>query len=200
MRVGLNHQKIPREPRRRFYLGASMIGLVAGALFIVLGVHFLQLLQANRQSRVEAAQVERQIGDLQRERRELEQFFKRPENDKLHDRAMYVNSLIDDRSFDWTQMFMDLERLMPAGARIVSLDPKLAGDHVELKMVIAATSEEAKLKFLQTLETSKELRSEEHTSELQSLAYLVCRLLLEKKKNTHVATIFGLWFYATRLT
>src|SRR2546425_8926056 len=29
-----------------------------------------------------------------------------------------------------------------------------------------------------------EVRSEEHTSELQSLAYLVCRLLLEKKKNT----------------
>src|SRR3989441_3821157 len=28
------------------------------------------------------------------------------------------------------------------------------------------------------------VRSEEHTSELQSLAYLVCRLLLEKKKNT----------------
>src|SRR2546425_6535616 len=29
------------------------------------------------------------------------------------------------------------------------------------------------------------MRSEEHTSELQSLAYLVCRLLLEKKKNRH---------------
>src|SRR2546425_7822810 len=29
-------------------------------------------------------------------------------------------------------------------------------------------------------------RSEEHTSELQSLAYLVCRLLLEKKKNGSV--------------
>src|SRR2546425_8357944 len=28
------------------------------------------------------------------------------------------------------------------------------------------------------------IRSEEHTSELQSLAYLVCRLLLEKKKTT----------------
>src|SRR2546425_5968655 len=27
------------------------------------------------------------------------------------------------------------------------------------------------------------VRSEEHTSELQSLAYLVCRLLLEKKKR-----------------
>src|SRR2546425_9588845 len=32
-------------------------------------------------------------------------------------------------------------------------------------------------------------RSEEHTSELQSLAYLVCRLLLEKKKKKHNNTI-----------
>src|SRR2546425_4014884 len=32
------------------------------------------------------------------------------------------------------------------------------------------------------LETEPQ-RSEEHTSELQSLAYLVCRLLLEKKKE-----------------
>src|SRR5205823_6949464 len=33
--------------------------------------------------------------------------------------------------------------------------------------------------------TSGVSRSEEHTSELQSLAYLVCRLLLEKKKKTN---------------
>src|SRR3712207_8199360 len=32
------------------------------------------------------------------------------------------------------------------------------------------------------LRDSRELRSEEHTSELQSRQYLVCRLLLEKKK------------------
>src|SRR3712207_8523108 len=33
------------------------------------------------------------------------------------------------------------------------------------------------------------LRSEEHTSELQSRQYLVCRLLLEKKKKTNVIYI-----------
>src|SRR3712207_6964627 len=32
------------------------------------------------------------------------------------------------------------------------------------------------------------LRSEEHTSELQSRQYLVCRLLLEKKKKTNTHT------------
>src|SRR5262245_63101768 len=31
-------------------------------------------------------------------------------------------------------------------------------------------------------------RSEEHTSELQSLRHLVCRLLLEKKKNKQLTT------------
>src|SRR2546425_3184859 len=41
------------------------------------------------------------------------------------------------------------------------------------------------VKVLSRLVTSlNRLRSEEHTSELQSLAYLVCRLLLEKKKKT----------------
>src|SRR2546423_11793299 len=35
-----------------------------------------------------------------------------------------------------------------------------------------------------TFHTRVRRRSEEHTSELQSLAYLVCRLLLEKKKHT----------------
>src|SRR5205823_10413011 len=33
---------------------------------------------------------------------------------------------------------------------------------------------------------SQKVRSEEHTSELQSLAYLVCRLLLEKKKKKKI--------------
>src|SRR5687767_15716916 len=35
-----------------------------------------------------------------------------------------------------------------------------------------------------------QLRSEEHTSELQSLAYLVCRLLLEKKKKLKISFFF----------
>src|SRR2546425_6469242 len=34
--------------------------------------------------------------------------------------------------------------------------------------------------------TDVDQRSEEHTSELQSLAYLVCRLLLEKKKTRDI--------------
>src|SRR5947209_17357059 len=40
-----------------------------------------------------------------------------------------------------------------------------------------------RLEFVGELEADETSRSEEHTSELQSRQYLVCRLLLEKKKN-----------------
>src|SRR3712207_7249891 len=36
------------------------------------------------------------------------------------------------------------------------------------------------------------VRSEEHTSELQSRQYLVCRLLLEKKKKSNVARFYSI--------
>src|SRR3712207_8648467 len=41
-----------------------------------------------------------------------------------------------------------------------------------------------------------ERRSEEHTSELQSRQYLVCRLLLEKKKKTKETVLFQSLHYA----
>src|SRR2546425_4615764 len=42
-----------------------------------------------------------------------------------------------------------------------------------------------------TVPSSVRPRSEEHTSELQSLAYLVCRLLLEKKKNILSTSLYS---------
>src|SRR2546425_8088826 len=39
---------------------------------------------------------------------------------------------------------------------------------------------------IRTSPEAESARSEEHTSELQSLAYLVCRLLLEKKKKKKI--------------
>src|SRR3712207_8010457 len=40
-------------------------------------------------------------------------------------------------------------------------------------------------------------RSEEHTSELQSRQYLVCRLLLEKKKTIHYTTSVKMYYITT---
>src|SRR2546423_11189133 len=51
----------------------------------------------------------------------------------------------------------------------------------------ARTGQEDELSLLDL--KGQVMRSEEHTSELQSLAYLVCRLLLEKKKQPHIRMV-----------
>ena len=52
-------------------------------------------------------------------------------------------------------MFMDLERVLPDGVRVLSIQPELVKGNIQVKLAIATTSDEAKLKFLRTLEASK---------------------------------------------
>src|SRR3712207_8240384 len=62
--------------------------------------------------------------------------------------------------------------------------PELASDIVDKGMVMTGGGSLIR-NFPEMVEkyTSLKVRSEEHTSELQSRQYLVCRLLLEKKTN-----------------
>src|SRR4051794_41234363 len=64
-------------------------------------------------------------------------------------------------------------------------------DHVVLRLAeksVLRTEERAQSKeiAIELLEDLRRMRSEEHTSELQSPVHLVCRLLLEKKKTTRI--------------
>src|SRR2546425_6338419 len=75
--------------------------------------------------------------------------------------------------FPYTTLFRSIRVTNDAGEQLAAL----------------GALEEAERQGLEVAEQA-DPRSEEHTSELQSLAYLVCRLLLEKKKkfkSMHVA-------------
>src|SRR5262245_65193645 len=54
---------------------------------------------------------------------------------------------------------------------------------IVLGMILDTLSGRSPLYRLEEFFTHQDTRSEEHTSELQSLRHLVCRLLLEKKKQ-----------------
>ena len=49
---------------------------------------------------------------------------------------------------------MDLEKILPAGVRVVSIQPKHEKGLVEVKLVLGSTNDEAKLKFMNALEKS----------------------------------------------
>jgi len=166
MRVRLNLATKAQETHRRFMVLAGLVATVAGIVFLALGWHVYSIRNVDARLRAQSEITSRRIGELQAERADLERFFAQPENAKLHDRAAFLNSLIDGRSFNWTQMFMDLERILPGGVKVVSIEPKQAKGRVEVKLTIGASSDDAKLKFLRALEESQQFSEIQLDSEL----------------------------------
>src|SRR3712207_8925880 len=75
-----------------------------------------------------------------------------------------------------------LNKQQPFGGDVISRISATMLDPTALSRLQAAACE--------TLaELAEQVRSEEHTSELQSLQFLVCRLLLEKKRHMEVMAI-----------
>src|SRR2546425_8521242 len=74
--------------------------------------------------------------------------------------------------FPYTTLFRSRIQSKKSGASVKNSQPRKAATCIPSSKSSAARKR-----------TTVTERSEEHTSELQSLAYLVCRLLLEKKKD-----------------
>src|SRR3712207_9003190 len=88
--------------------------------------------------------------------------------------------------FPYTTLFRSV-----VGDQVVEGEPVVRGDEVDARHRAAAGVLVEVGRAGQPageLADGGGLRSEEHTSELQSRQYLVCRLLLEKKKNNHITT------------
>lgn len=155
MRVRLNLATKPLQTHRKFLAGSGLLGLAAAIVFLALGWHVYLARRANAEMRAKSEAILRQVLQLEQQRSSLQHFFGLEENAKLHDRAAFINNLIDARSFNWTLMFMDLERVLPAGVHVVSIMPAQDKGRVEVKFTVGATSDQAKLKFLKALEDSK---------------------------------------------
>src|SRR2546425_8014724 len=80
--------------------------------------------------------------------------------------------------FPYTTLFRSGQRLDPSRP---GSDPRRAQPHIQLR----DGDDGRLLRRAAASHPGRRRRSEEHTSELQSLAYLVCRLLLEKKKDKY---------------
>lgn len=156
MRVRLNLATRPLVTHRRFLAGSGVLAAAGALVFAILGWHVYSVRKANEETRLRTDQLARETDQAMRTRAELEAYFRQPENAKLSDRAAFLNSIIDQRSFNWTRMFMDLEHVLPAGVRVVRIEPKLVKGNMEVTLTVGASTDEAKLKFLKALESSRQ--------------------------------------------
>jgi type IV pilus assembly protein PilN len=156
MKVRLNLSTSPLESNRRFALGATVIGAIAVLALLVLSYRTFSIWRSDKVLRARQDTLELQITKLRQQRQGLSEFFENSQTVQRRQRAAYLNSLIQQRAFPWIKIFMDLEHILPEGVRVVSIEPKLANDTVQLTFLVGALSDESKLKFLKALEGSPE--------------------------------------------
>lgn len=174
MKLRLNIATAPQENNRPFVAGAVLIGAVALIALIILAQQTYVTWQSNIQLRSDTARLQAQILSGQAEQQNLKTYFDRKDVQQVRDRADFLNSLISERTFPWTKIFMDLEKTLPPGVRVVSIAPKLESGRADVEMVIGASSDESKLRFIEAIENSKDFSDvtvdDERTSEQKGSA------------------------------
>jgi Tfp pilus assembly protein PilN len=155
MKIQLNLSTSPRANKRPFLAGAALVGVLGALCALFLSHAAYSSWRSNRDLRGEISRLQDQIRVSRQEQISLESYFRTAQAQQVLDRAGFLNSLIGARSFPWTKIFMDLEPILPAGVRVVSISPKLDKGRAEIKLIVGAATDDAKIKFLHELEQSK---------------------------------------------
>lgn len=154
MKIRLNVATQPLESHRRFLAGATVLAVVGLLLLVVLSTSVYRTWRRNSGERATIERYQSQLVAMHGERQQLAAFFDSEKTKTVMDRAAFLNSLIDQRSFPWTKIFTDLEKVLPAGVRVVSIEPKMQNGQVYVKLVVGAADDKSKIRFLDALQSS----------------------------------------------
>jgi hypothetical protein len=155
MKLRLNISTSPIENKRPFAAAATALGAVGALTFLLLAHAAYTSWRANRELRGEISHWESEVRTNRQKQGMLEAYFQTPQAREVLDRSAFLNSLIGQRSFPWTKIFMDLEQTLPPGVRVMKISPTLVNGRALVELTVGAQSEEGKIKFLQALEKSK---------------------------------------------
>jgi type IV pilus assembly protein PilN len=159
MRLDINLATHPYEDVRRFWLrwGSALAGLSLVTLALIISA--LMGWRGAARDRTLIREREHQIAARDQERVKAEALLNRPENRTVRDRSQFLNDLFEQKSFSWTQVFEDLEHVMPAHLHVVSIQPQTTQQHqLELKLMVAGDSRERALELVRNMENSQHFR------------------------------------------
>lgn len=128
MRVSINLATRPFVELRPLYarLRLVMAALALTAILLGIGLHLL-----DAQARAEQAQIDAlkaQTSAVQQERQTNQARMEEPQNRAELERSKFLNNLFARKSFSWTSVMMDLERVLPAGVQVTSIDPSISAE------------------------------------------------------------------------
>jgi|CZKK01.1.fsa_nt_gi type IV pilus assembly protein PilN len=156
MRLDINLASQPYEDARQFWMRwGTALAAVAILTLALLSITISGWLAAKK-DHARIADLKAGIAQRDLKRKQAEQFLNRPENRSTRDQSQFLNELIERKSFSWTRVLEDLEKVMPARVHLVSIHPELDEDNqLKLKMSIAGDSRDRALELARRMEDSR---------------------------------------------
>lgn len=171
MRLDINLATRPYRDVRKFLQTWGTGTILLALLTVGLCWYTFHAWHQSRNARVQAAQVQSEIDKLDRQRAEAVALLNQPQNREVVSQSTFLNGLIARRSFSLTQLFMELERIMPARMHVTSITPTLNKDNqIEIHMVVGGDSREQALELVRRLEDSSSFRQPQLRSETMTQA------------------------------
>lgn len=166
MRLNINLASQKYEDVKRFYVRwATAIGLTAVLTVALILLAWLNYSSA-RSSSERIRELQGKIAELQKQRSAAEEISNRPENHDVTAQKNYWNRQFMRRSFSWTQLFNDLQRIMPARAFVSSVHPEITLDNrLKLSLEIKGDKHDNALELVQRMEKSERFRGTTLTSD-----------------------------------
>jgi Tfp pilus assembly protein PilN len=145
-----SYQRVQRF-HARWKLMIAGVALVAVALLCGSVAAYLSWRSGERQ----IAQLTKQIEERQREKEKIEAFLDRPESREVRVRSEFLNSAIARKAFSWTEVFTDLEHVVPPRLHVTSIHPDVNNDgQIELHLSVGGAKREAAIELVRRLEQS----------------------------------------------
>ena len=166
MRLDINLATRPYRDLRQFLMTWGTGAAALALLTIALGAYTIYGWHNSRTMREQSSQLRSEIDKLDRERSEAVGLLNQPQNREVVSQAGFLNELIVRRSFSWTRLFMELERIMPPRLRVLSITPALNKQgQIEIHMQVGGDSRPPALELVKRLEDSPSFRQAELKSE-----------------------------------
>jgi type IV pilus assembly protein PilN len=169
MRLDINLATRPYEDAREFWGQWGLgVGLLALSTLLLLGFAVRSWILAGR-DRQEIRQLQLQIAERDNERGKAQAFLDMNVNRSTRDQSQFLNGLIQRKSFSWTRVFEDLERVMPSNLHVVSLRPEInEQNQMQLDMKVACQTRGAAVELVHRMEGSRHFQGAQLVQETES--------------------------------
>jgi type IV pilus assembly protein PilN len=165
MLVSVNLANRPFVELRPLFARLRLAMGVLAVLAIGLGFALHSLKAKASVARARMDRLKAETYKYQHERQVNEARMHQPQNTAVLERSQFLNAVFAWKSFSWTAVMMDLEKVLPTGVQVTSIEPNITkeGD-VTIRLRVSGDRDRA-VQLVRNLETSQRFLSPRLSSE-----------------------------------